>query len=483
MPILADLLRMPALGLRAVGTGRSDQPVRWVATSELADPTPYLEGGELLLTTGLVDHAEGWTGYTRRLAGAGVIGLGFGIGLSHSDVPADLVAAATAADLALLVVPESTPFIAISKAVAHLIAEEERASTVTALAVQRELTRAISRPDGIQRVLAILARAGHSAAGLVTPDGTAIAPTTFQLGDAARRALLALRGSRRRAAVTEVDSSGTTVVQPIGTDVPHAYLVLAARTPPDSVLRAALTTAVALLTLDAERSRAAADADLRLRDCAARLLLDGAPDAARSVAALLADRPDVPATVQVLRAENVPAAAREQIARTHPAALTTNAVDGRLAIVLGPRHAEEVERLLADLGCRIGVGTVVPVDQAGTSAAAAATALTATSDRDPVVRWDERFRGAVRAGLSDEAAHILAAEILRGLADEPELRRTLRAYLIHLGRWQPTADALGVHRNTLRKRIARIEALTGRSVDTAAGRADLWIALEIAGGA
>jgi DNA-binding PucR family transcriptional regulator len=35
-------------------------------------------------------------------------------------------------------------------------------------------------------------------------------------------------------------------------------------------------------------------------------------------------------------------------------------------------------------------------------------------------------------------------------------------------------------RNTLRKRIARIETLTGRRVDTAAGRADLWIALEIA---
>ena len=71
--------------------------------------------------------------------------------------------------------------------------------------------------------------------------------------------------------------------------------------------------------------------------------------------------------------------------------------------------------------------------------------------------------------------------ILGGLAEEPELRRTLRAYLSHLGRWQPTADELGVHRNTLRKRITRIEALTGRSVDTAAGRADLWVALEIAG--
>jgi sugar diacid utilization regulator len=42
------------------------------------------------------------------------------------------------------------------------------------------------------------------------------------------------------------------------------------------------------------------------------------------------------------------------------------------------------------------------------------------------------------------------------------------------------AAELGIHRNTLRERIARIETLTGRRVNTAAGRADLWIALEIA---
>ena len=35
------------------GQDALDRPVRWVAVSELEDPTPFLEGGELVLTTGM----------------------------------------------------------------------------------------------------------------------------------------------------------------------------------------------------------------------------------------------------------------------------------------------------------------------------------------------------------------------------------------------------------------------------------------------
>jgi purine catabolism regulator len=42
------------------------------------------------------------------------------------------------------------------------------------------------------------------------------------------------------------------------------------------------------------------------------------------------------------------------------------------------------------------------------------------------------------------------------------------------------ADALGVHRNTVRRRLRRVEDLTGRSPATARGRAELWVAAEIA---
>ena len=41
------------LGLElAAGRSRAENPVRWVHISEEVDPTPWLSGGELLLTSG-----------------------------------------------------------------------------------------------------------------------------------------------------------------------------------------------------------------------------------------------------------------------------------------------------------------------------------------------------------------------------------------------------------------------------------------------
>ena len=55
MPLtVADLLRTPGLDVRPLaGTAATANRIRWVHVSELEDPTPWLKGGELLLTTGM----------------------------------------------------------------------------------------------------------------------------------------------------------------------------------------------------------------------------------------------------------------------------------------------------------------------------------------------------------------------------------------------------------------------------------------------
>ena len=66
------------------GDGHLDVPVRWVHISELADPTPWLSGGELLLTTGMtLKEAADQRAYVDRLAKAGAAGLGFGVGFTY----------------------------------------------------------------------------------------------------------------------------------------------------------------------------------------------------------------------------------------------------------------------------------------------------------------------------------------------------------------------------------------------------------------
>jgi purine catabolism regulator len=57
------------------------------------------------------------------------------------------------------------------------------------------------------------------------------------------------------------------------------------------------------------------------------------------------------------------------------------------------------------------------------------------------------------------------------------LLETTRAWLAHGGQFDATAQELGVHRHTVRSRIALAEKLLGRDLSGFHARADLWAAL------
>ena len=114
------------LGLELVcGEGSSRAHVRFVHSTELADPTPWLKGGELLLTTGLqLSGPKSQRELIDRLADHDIAGLGFGTGFTHRRIPAALVTAARRRDFPVFEVPYALPFIAITeRAFAHLLDE------------------------------------------------------------------------------------------------------------------------------------------------------------------------------------------------------------------------------------------------------------------------------------------------------------------------------------------------------------------------
>src|SRR6185295_5625933 len=105
MLTVRELLRDLDVGVLA-GEANLDAPVRWVHISELADPTPWLSGGELLLTTGLaVTSPEAQRDYINQLADHGLAGLGFGTGFTHAQVPAALIETAAERDFPLVEIP------------------------------------------------------------------------------------------------------------------------------------------------------------------------------------------------------------------------------------------------------------------------------------------------------------------------------------------------------------------------------------------
>ncbi|MGH2863940.1 MAG: helix-turn-helix domain-containing protein [Solirubrobacteraceae bacterium] len=58
-----------------------------------------------------------------------------------------------------------------------------------------------------------------------------------------------------------------------------------------------------------------------------------------------------------------------------------------------------------------------------------------------------------------------------------ELVRSLDVFIEHNGHWEKAANALFCHRHTLRYRIRRVEALTGRDFSSARDRIEFWLAL------
>src|ERR1700681_743163 len=158
------------LGLElASGHESAKAHVRWVHSTELPDPTPWLKGGELLLTTGVqLDGPKAQRELIERLSDHDIAGLGFGTGFTYKRLPAALVSAARKRSFPLFEVPYELPFIAITeRAFAQLVNERYEllqrnmvgdvlAEALTGHLYPDEL-QARLRPFGIGEQVAVLA--------------------------------------------------------------------------------------------------------------------------------------------------------------------------------------------------------------------------------------------------------------------------------------------------------------------------------------
>ncbi|MEW2422810.1 PucR family transcriptional regulator [Streptomyces nigra] len=317
-PTLASLVHHSALKLTVrAGADRLDVPVRWAHVSELADPVPYMEGGELLLITALqldAEDPEAMRRYVRRLAGAGVVGLGFAVGVNYEEIPKALVDAADEEGLPLLEVPRRTPFLAISKAVSAAIAAEQYQAVTAGFAAQRELTRQAltSGPEGL---LAALASQVNGWAALYDASGAVVATAPEWAGRRAARLTADVERLRERPApassvVGGPENEDRVELHSLGTGRrPRAALAVGTAAALGTAERYAVHSAIALLTLTTERSRSLQAAEQRVGAAVLRMLLAGQPDHARAVAGgLYGGLLDAPFRVIVAEAAPVSAA-------------------------------------------------------------------------------------------------------------------------------------------------------------------------------
>lgn len=448
-----------------------------VHVSELPDPSQYLEGGELLLSTGLsaVPTAAWFGAYLGRLREAGIAALALGLGPRFAAVPPEFASAAESVDLPLFVVPERTPFLTISRRYWEMAAVSGRRQVADALAGHRALVEAATALNPESAVIRRLASGVGGWAAHLSPDGAPLAvyPASAraharELRDAVAR--LAMAGAPA-AATLPVDDQ-IVVLHPLterSGAAGHAAGYVAVGSS-ESLLpeqRHLVLAGVAVLGAQLNHRRELRAAEAAVRTPVLQLLVGGSVEAARALAGLVA-----PAVLQSPhRPAVVTGAELETLALDDRCALAWD--DGLVARLLLTATGAELLRALPGVTGAIG----------------------------PAVSWDELpqaydlllGRSAGAEGLVDLGATdgsllayveptVITAWAQRYLApllayERAELVPALAAYLRHSGGWEPAARELGVHRHTLRHRVRRAEELLAVELSDVDTTAELWLAL------
>ncbi|MFJ4036756.1 PucR family transcriptional regulator [Microbacterium sp. NPDC090007] len=471
-----------------------DRPLSWVHSSDLLDPTPWLEPGNLLLTNGApfagTDAADP-RAYAERLRAAGVAGLGFATDVIHAEVPPEVVEACAAAGLPLIEVGGRAPFIGIIRFVADLIAADRAARFTWLLDAQRSVARAAVRDDGLREILRTLSRlldtwvALYDGAGARIPlEGIRSAPSGDEERVAAEmRRLL----ERATAASVQLPAPGGAVLQTIGRSGHlRGVLAVGARAAFDPAEKDLVATVVALASIALDQQRQVQTSLRSVRAGVIELLVDGHVDAAGRLAeAVFGALPPAPMTVVSLREASAEPGLLDEldVVMTDPRRLFFAARGGDVVVLAAEGEDAVVSSLVARRG--LAAGSAARLDGDDLATALRRAGLAAREASAGTVRAYAEIAGSGLVGaLRARGGDLIAASLLRPLeAVAPGERRRLldsaRAWLDANGAWDPAARGLGIHRHTLKARMAQLEQMLGIDLTSFAARAELWAALQL----
>ncbi|MFP4636020.1 MAG: PucR family transcriptional regulator [Nitriliruptoraceae bacterium] len=440
----------------------NQRPVSWVHSSEIYEIAPLLDGGEVLLTTGLglvgADD-EALARYATAIAERGASALVLELGRTFVHPPTPMVTACERTGLGLVVLHAVVPFVKLARVGNERILDHEATSLRYANAAGRRLAEVLVHRRGVQALVADIEEAAGVPVQLVDVDGKVHAgPAAIEAPTVAREVVLA--------------------------DGVWGQLVAAARDTLhlDVVLdRGVEALRIALAELHGGRRR----------DAARTLLLDlvrgeitGAEDVARRAAAL-----GVPADREVAALVAVPGpdgardaivtAARRALRSVVRTDLVAAGDQGVLAVVdAGAAQRATASRLLEALDAELtgerdrirhlALGTPVPrlgqvAASFGGAFVAAATARSLGTERRLLLPRDIAVDRLLLES-DDAVLERLVAGVLGPLLDHDATRRTqllptLLAYLAAGRSKAAAANRLGVRRQTVHERLDRITAV------------------------
>lgn len=498
---LHDAFEIPELGLTPVYTPPGPSPeIRWAHVSELVDPSPWLLGKELLLTTGFaIDGSEeAWDEYCHRLKNAGVAVLGISTGptLPHPGVPDALIAAARRHALALLHVPHGTLMQSVVQRVSEALHHVSNQDLARSFSVQRQLSEAASTSGGTRRIAEVLTRLLDFQVVVLDERLRTLARSSEQ----AEARISSIRDELKtrlreglRWSISEEGQTDSLVVLPLGTEGRLAGILTVSRPGSLSVHdRAALGLASSLLGILLERRQASQKHRRMLESQLLNNLLVDSRTVTDVQRYLERQGLDV-RHVEVLSVRTpedeslLDQVVTSALEHCDEVLMTRNADTCVFAFINAARPlAPPLRALVSELGLGpAGLGERRALQGIAESLAQARFAQTVAESRE-VPLLERADTGGYRALMlmgPPEARHQFADSVLSPLDDadrhgRSNLIETVRAYVTALGNHEATAEALGVHRHTVRSRLARITQLTGRDLSRPEDFLELWMAVE-----
>lgn len=488
-----------ALSLVA-GRDGIDRVITWAHAIELTDPSPWLSGGELVMTTGLhlPESADEQRNYVRRIVESGSAALAFDTGVRFRRVPDAVCAAADEYGIPVLAVSPNTPFIAISRAVIDEITADQVRLVQKVVQGQENLARVTMR-GGIPALVDTLASALDCAVCVMDRSRVVLAEAGVDTVGVVERVQEQLdKDQKRRRGVSRVvvDDRGSLTIQQIpGADEKQGYLAVSSADPLDAGERLLVGHALALLSIELAKPARVIDAEQRLRTGVTQALLDSSLEVDPALLRYFGFAPDDSVVVAVFTDIGPALPAEHQLAAAlDPQPYLMSGVrngEGLAVVVHADGAGAELDRVYhrARAGLRRaingGLGEPAPIANAGLSLQQALSAVrVAEANGHRLVGFDELGTFSLLLSTQpDTVLRSIANRWLGALEDYDaetgaKLVESLESFLHHNGHWEAAAAELGVHRHTLRGRMVRVAELTGRDLDSAHTRSEMWIALK-----
>lgn len=484
---LDEVLRLPsfrAAGVEVLAGTTADTAVRWVHSSEVYEMGHLLAGGELLLTTGLGLHgrtSRELAAYVRSLADAGCAVLAMELGRSFFRVPPEMVTEAERSGLVLVALTSVVPFERFGEDFHEALLHRKLSASRQGAPVLQEFVAEVLAGNGLRALLDAVARSAGCAVEFRDEAGHLVEHS-------------AARPASRRHVTTAPVHAGTAH---LGT------LTLSAKE--NLRLRAVADRGAIAVALELGRHRVPGT----LHDPAESLLADllnqstSEGEVRRRLAELggscSAERPLLPIAVDLdprLRLSEQTGILAAVTSDTLGHALVGAAGGDGILLVRSSPTAPTARRTLADwydaLCDRMGraplVATRPAVSDPGDLGVELRETRTLLRDarnagyRARVVWPRDLSMHQLLASLPDTRLDHYVTEQIGALADHDRrhgttLVRTLDVLIRAWGSKQAAASELGIRRQTLYARLARIEKLLGADLAETSHRTGLAVAL------